>query len=88
VSQPPPYVPQHSFISDVTIGTFPGQSLDVEFNDVKATADQIRTNLARIQGVRSLGLCRRLSTRSRIQSNGSRQTCFSPARRPSSRIIP
>jgi hypothetical protein len=39
VSQPPPYVPQHSFISDVTIGTFPGQSLDVEFNDVKATAD-------------------------------------------------
>jgi hypothetical protein len=49
VSQPPPYSPQHSFISDVTTGTFPGQQLDVEFNDVKKTTDAINANLKLIQ---------------------------------------
>jgi hypothetical protein len=49
VSQPPPYAPVHSFISDVTTGTFPGQALDVEFNDVKATTDAINANLKLIQ---------------------------------------
>src|SRR4030088_2559484 len=49
LSQPTPYAPVHSFISDVTTGTFPGQALDVEFQDVKTTTDAIRTNLALIQ---------------------------------------
>jgi len=49
VSQPPPYSPQHSFISDVTTGTFPGQQLDVEFNDAKTTTDAISANLKLIQ---------------------------------------
>jgi hypothetical protein len=49
VSQPPPYNPQHSFISDVTTGTFPGQSLDVEFNNIAAVTADIESNLAIIQ---------------------------------------
>jgi hypothetical protein len=49
VSQPPPYTPSHSFISDVTTGTFPGQSLDVEFAAIEAVTDAIETNLAIIQ---------------------------------------
>jgi hypothetical protein len=50
VSQPPPYSPQHSFVSDsATVPNFPGQALDVEFNNVKTTTDGIRTNLALIQ---------------------------------------
>jgi hypothetical protein len=52
VSQPAPYSPVHSFISDApalgAAGSV-GQQLDVEFNDVKATTDQIRANLALIQ---------------------------------------
>ncbi|MGY4428479.1 hypothetical protein ACVWWO_000956 [Bradyrhizobium sp. F1.13.1] len=50
MSQPPAYTPVHSFISDsATLANFPGQALDVEFSNVKATTDQIRTNLALIQ---------------------------------------
>ena len=49
MSQPPPYTPQHSFISDVTTGSFPGQALDIEFSDVKATTDAISANLKLIQ---------------------------------------
>jgi hypothetical protein len=49
VSQPPPYTPSHSFISDAATGTFPGQSLDIEFNNIAAVTDAIETNLAMIQ---------------------------------------
>lgn len=50
MSQPTPYVPAHAFVSDsATVPNFPGQALDVEFQDVKTTTDQIRTNLAKIQ---------------------------------------
>ena len=50
MSQPPPYSPQHSFVSDsATVANFPGQQLDVEFNDVKATSDAISANLKLIQ---------------------------------------
>jgi hypothetical protein len=49
VSQPPRYSPSHSFISDVTTGTFPGQALDVEFAAIEAVTDAIENNLALIQ---------------------------------------
>jgi hypothetical protein len=50
VSQPTPYAPAHSFVSDAsTLANFPGQSLDIEFQNVKTTTDQIRTNLALVQ---------------------------------------
>lgn len=50
MSQPPPYTPQHSFVSDsATLANFPGQALDVEFQSVKTTTDAIETNLALIQ---------------------------------------
>jgi hypothetical protein len=50
VSQLTPYSPVHSFVSDsATVPNFPGQALDVEFNAVKATTDQIRANIALIQ---------------------------------------
>jgi hypothetical protein len=49
VSQPPPYTPSHSFISDVTTGTFPGQALDVEFNNLDAVIGDIEDNLELIQ---------------------------------------
>ncbi|MEY9506913.1 hypothetical protein ABIE87_006471 [Bradyrhizobium diazoefficiens] len=50
MSQPPPYTPAHSFVSDSsTLANFPGQALDVEFNDIKTTTDAIRANLALIQ---------------------------------------
>jgi hypothetical protein len=50
VSQPTPYSPVHSFVSDsATVPNFPGQALDVEFNDVKTTTDQVLANLALIQ---------------------------------------
>ncbi|WP_045012287.1 hypothetical protein [Bradyrhizobium sp. LTSP849] len=50
MSQPKPYSPQHSFVSDsATLANFPGQAIDIEFQDIKTTTDQIRTNLALIQ---------------------------------------
>jgi Pectate lyase superfamily protein len=50
VSQPQPYSPQHAFVSDSAIlANFPGQALDVEFNDVKQTTDAINANLKLIQ---------------------------------------
>ena len=50
MSQPQPYSPQHTFVSDsATLANFPGQSLDVEFNNVKATSDQVLANLALLQ---------------------------------------
>jgi hypothetical protein len=50
MAQPPAYTPVHSFLADsATLANFPGQALDVEFNDVKATTDGIRTNLKLIQ---------------------------------------
>jgi hypothetical protein len=50
VSQPPAYTPSHSFLADsATLPYFPGQALDVEFNDVKKTTDAINANLKLIQ---------------------------------------
>lgn len=50
MAQPPAYTPVHSFIGDsATNPAFPGQALDVEFNDVKTTTDAIRANLKLIQ---------------------------------------
>ena len=50
MAQPPTYTPVHTFVSDsATLANFPGQQLDVELNALKATTDQVRTNLALIQ---------------------------------------
>lgn len=50
MTQPPAYNPAHSFVTDsATLANFPGQALDVEFQDIKTTTDAIRTNLALIQ---------------------------------------
>ena len=50
MSQPQPYSPQHAFVADsATVPQFPGQSLDIEFQDVKTTTDQNLANLALIQ---------------------------------------
>src|SRR5450830_672789 len=50
MSQPPAYTPVHTFVSDsATLANFPGQQLDVEFNDVKSTTDAINANLKLIQ---------------------------------------
>jgi hypothetical protein len=50
VSQPPTYTPVHIFVSDsATLSNFPGQSLDIEFNNVKQTTDAINANLKLIQ---------------------------------------
>lgn len=47
---PQTYTPSHAFVSDsATLANFPGQQLDVEFNNVKATTDQITANLGLIQ---------------------------------------
>ena len=73
MSQPPPYSPQHSFISDVTTGTFPGQQLDVEFNDAKTTTDAISANLKLIQrddGALANGLVTYDSLSANVQANG------------------
>jgi hypothetical protein len=50
MSQPPPYNPSSSFVS-YTAGLpgFPGQQLDVEFNNVKRTANATAFNLGLIQ---------------------------------------
>jgi len=67
VSQPQPYSPQHAFVADsATVPNFPGQSLDIEFQDVKTTTDQILANLALIQrddGSLSLDVQRHLRMR-------------------------
>lgn len=50
MAQPTGYTPVHPFVSDsAVIPNFPGQALDIEFNAVKSTTDQIRANLALIQ---------------------------------------
>ena len=50
MSQAKAYVPSHSFVSDLaTLANFPGQSLDIEFANVKATTDQLGANLAQVQ---------------------------------------
>jgi hypothetical protein len=50
VSQPQPYSPAHAFVADsATVPSFPGQSLDLEFQDVKTTTDQILANMALVQ---------------------------------------
>jgi hypothetical protein len=50
LSQPKPYVPAHAFVSDSgVLPGFPGQSLDLEFQDVKTTTDQVLANLKLIQ---------------------------------------
>ncbi|HXJ74636.1 MAG TPA: hypothetical protein VNM37_17415, partial [Candidatus Dormibacteraeota bacterium] len=49
MAQPQPYSPSHDFIPDTNIGHVPGQQLDIEFNNLKTTTDQIRANLALIQ---------------------------------------
>jgi hypothetical protein len=74
VSQPTPYSPAHSFISDsATLSNFPGQSLDIEFNDVKTTTDQILANLALIQrddGAPANGIVTYDTLSPALQSNG------------------
>ncbi|OSI69920.1 glycosyl hydrolase family 28-related protein [Bradyrhizobium canariense] len=50
MSQPSAYIPVHSFVYESgLIPNFPGQTLDVEFQGIKTTTDQIRTNLKLIQ---------------------------------------
>ena len=50
MSQPQPYVPAHAFVTDAAnLPRFPGQQLDVEFQDIKATTDQVLANLKLIQ---------------------------------------
>lgn len=50
MTQPVAYVPATAFITyQATQSWFPGQNLDVELNALKATMDQIRTNLTLIQ---------------------------------------
>lgn len=74
MSQPPPYTPSHSFVSDsATLANFPGQSLDVEFNGLKTTTDAIRANLALIQrddGALANGSVTYDSLSSTVQANG------------------
>ena len=49
MAQPSPYIPRTSFIPFTNIGYVPGQQLDVEFNNIRTTTDQIRANLSLIQ---------------------------------------
>lgn len=74
MSQPPPYTPSHSFVSDsATLANFPGQSLDVEFNGLKTTTDAIRTNLALIQrddGALANGVVGYDALSATVQANG------------------
>lgn len=50
MAQPDPYVPNHEFLTDAaTLPTFPGAEIDVEFNAIEETFDQVLTNLALIQ---------------------------------------
>ena len=50
MSQPQPYSPAHSFLSDQAYASwFPGAALDVELNNLKTTTDQVRGNLKLIQ---------------------------------------
>lgn len=49
MAQPTPYSPSTDFIPFTNIGYVPGQQLDIEFNNLKTTTDQIRANLALIQ---------------------------------------
>ena len=49
MAQPQPYSPSHDFIPDTNIGHVPGQQLNVEFDHIQTTTDQIRANLAIIQ---------------------------------------
>jgi hypothetical protein len=50
MSQPTPYAPSHSFMSDEAYASwFPGSEFDVELNNLKTTTDQVRGNLALIQ---------------------------------------
>jgi hypothetical protein len=74
VSQPPAYIPAHSFVSDSAIlANFPGQALDVEFQDIKTTTDAIRANLALIQrddGGLANGIVTYDSLAASLQTNG------------------
>jgi hypothetical protein len=74
VSQPQPYSPQHAFVSDsANLPFFPGQSLDIEFNNVQVTTDQIRANLALIQrddGPLANGIVTYDSLSAALQTNG------------------
>jgi hypothetical protein len=50
MAQPVAYTPVTSFVSyQAQQPWFPGQNIDAELNALKATTDQIRTNLALIQ---------------------------------------
>lgn len=50
MAQPPPYKPVHSFVGDsATVPNFPGQALDVEFNNIAAVTGDIEANLKLIQ---------------------------------------
>lgn len=50
MAQPPKYTPQTTFVTyQAQQAWFPGQQLDVEFNDIKTTTDAIEANLALIQ---------------------------------------
>lgn len=50
MSQPTAYEPAHEFLNDeAQTPAFPGSELDIEFNALERTTDEIRTNLALIQ---------------------------------------
>lgn len=50
MAQPPKYTPQTSFVTyQAQQSWFPGQQLDVEFNDIETTTDAIEANLKLLQ---------------------------------------
>lgn len=50
MAQPTEYAPSHEFLTNEgSDPNFPGSELDIEFNALKTTTDEIRTNLALIQ---------------------------------------
>jgi Pectate lyase superfamily protein len=74
VSQPQPYTPSHIFLTDQALQSwFPGSELDVEFNNLRSTTDQVRNNLALIQrddGMLANGIVDFNSLSTSLQTNG------------------
>jgi len=74
MAQPPAYAPAHAFISDsAVLANFPGQALDVEFNNLAAVTGAIETNLGLIQrndGALANGVVTYDSLSAAIQTNG------------------
>lgn len=74
MSQPTPYAPVHQFVVDsATLPNFPGQALDIEFQAIKTTTDQIGANLKQIQrddGALANGVVTYDSLAPALQTNG------------------